>query len=565
MRRTVPSAQPLCHSDLRRAVHQPATRFNALSISSPLHAHAHAPRAAVVRWRQWAALKAAEDEETVVERRAADVLVIGSGAVAAATAYSLARRGKKVIHLYSFGIEARTPAAAAPQRALHVPSPTAELASAAEESSAYWRGLQSLSAGGAPLLDERPTLDVGSGASGAPSAEQLARIRDACAAAGVPLSALTPSEVAALFPSLQLPPSFEGLLHRQGGGVLDPAAAPQLLASLATRAGAAVRERLILRGWSDRGSSFQVRASSALLPGAVSLLEAEQLLLAPGRWLPQCLSLFGVRVGGGMRLAEQQRVRLSSTSSTTASMPLWRYHGGGGGAVEADGQMGQAAPCAGLPSTSTDASSGHLTLWLPPLGQAFSPSSTDSTRPQDKERQETQPLLSPFTWVPSAEAAAARAAAGHCSRFVRSLGGMQSSGLVSDVVLVAPEDAGLPAYAGCLPGVEEGRLYAAAVATQGGGVLDAYGLSPWLAKAAADMVESGGQPSGRGLLERLAWQQRQGVEVAAERPAVDTWRELGRALKPPPVEPTGSGEDAGEGAEIKGMKAKRGPRGSRQY
>lgn len=55
---------------------------------------------------------------------------------------------------------------------------------------------------------------------------------------------------------------------------------------------------LILRGWRDRGSCFQLRASSRLAPELLSLFEAEALLLAPEHWAGPCLGLFGLAVEG---------------------------------------------------------------------------------------------------------------------------------------------------------------------------------------------------------------------------------------------------------------------------
>jgi hypothetical protein len=55
---------------------------------------------------------------------------------------------------------------------------------------------------------------------------------------------------------------------------------------------------LVLRGWRDRGSCFQLRASSRLAPELLSLFEAEVLLLAPSHWAGACLGLFGLEVAG---------------------------------------------------------------------------------------------------------------------------------------------------------------------------------------------------------------------------------------------------------------------------
>lgn len=61
----------------------------------------------------------------------------------------------------------------------------------------------------------------------------------------------------------------------------------------------AIQEGLALRGWRDRGSCFELRASSLLAPdGVTCLYEAEVMLLAPGPWAAHCLDLFGLQLEG---------------------------------------------------------------------------------------------------------------------------------------------------------------------------------------------------------------------------------------------------------------------------
>lgn len=61
-----------------------------------------------------------------------------------------------------------------------------------------------------------------------------------------------------------------------------------------------LQDGLALRGWRDRGSCFELRASSMLAPDAVTCLyEAEVLLLAPGGAVTrEGLALLGLSVEG---------------------------------------------------------------------------------------------------------------------------------------------------------------------------------------------------------------------------------------------------------------------------
>lgn len=55
---------------------------------------------------------------------------------------------------------------------------------------------------------------------------------------------------------------------------------------------------LVLRGWRDHGSCFQIRASSELSPELLTEVESEVLLLAPHHWHNTCLQLFGLTLDG---------------------------------------------------------------------------------------------------------------------------------------------------------------------------------------------------------------------------------------------------------------------------
>lgn len=90
------------------------------------HGPARGRQAAVVCSSTKSHGSSASSQTTVVERRAADVLIIGRSTLAAATALSLARRGKKVIHLGGFGLQAPGPDLL-PRRPLHLPALDAHL------------------------------------------------------------------------------------------------------------------------------------------------------------------------------------------------------------------------------------------------------------------------------------------------------------------------------------------------------------------------------------------------------------------------------------------------------
>jgi hypothetical protein len=86
---------------------------------------------------------------------------------------------------------------------------------------------------------------------------------------------------------------------------------------------AVLQEHLVLRGWQDNGSYFQLKASTALQPDLLSLFEVEQLLLAPGTWSPTCCSLFGLTLGGCQVRSHEEWWRASAVCSAMCGYGRW--------------------------------------------------------------------------------------------------------------------------------------------------------------------------------------------------------------------------------------------------
>jgi hypothetical protein len=205
----------------------------------------------------------------------------------------------------------------------------------AKESAAYWRGLEISS--GAAMLRACPALAFGPGGSSAAAAEKLELLREACAGEGVPLGALAAQEVAGRFGgAVRLPNGYGALVQPDGGGLLLPVEAGAALGALCKQAGVVLRDNLVLRGWRDAGHHFVVRASSRMMPDVMSVFEAEQLLLAPGHWVPSSWAVFGL----GSKLSTLQ-VACSRVAAGSAlrKAPIWHLLGddgpGAGASIEA--------------------------------------------------------------------------------------------------------------------------------------------------------------------------------------------------------------------------------------
>eukprot|EP00775_Hariotina_reticulata_P006132 gene6132-6371_t len=109
---------------------------------------------------------------------------------------------------------------------------------------------------------------------------------------------------------------------------------------MAQQAGVQIMSPLVLRGWRDRGSCFELRTATPASPDLLSLLEAEVLLLAPAFWHSSCLALFGLQLQG---LQSREMVDCQvAAGSDAAGLPVVQSWG-----AAAPAAAGQAAAASG--------------------------------------------------------------------------------------------------------------------------------------------------------------------------------------------------------------------------
>ncbi|KAF5831513.1 hypothetical protein DUNSADRAFT_13017 [Dunaliella salina] len=202
---------------------------------------------------------------TVLERKAADCIVLGNSTTSAAIAYSLSKRQKKVIHIPDLGLEAHPPTHEA-LRPLTLPDLNLHICRLADESASYLRGLELQTS--TPMVHRCRSLELGlplsaagaeasrssigssstvmQGTAAFHSAMALERMADVCKEARVKLGSLAESEMITTFPMLR-PKGLNGLLQPDGG-VINARTVHKALQALSTRAGAQTKDHLILRG-----------------------------------------------------------------------------------------------------------------------------------------------------------------------------------------------------------------------------------------------------------------------------------------------------------------------------
>eukprot|EP00877_Chromochloris_zofingiensis_P009874 jgi/Chrzof1/513/Cz01g18170.t1 len=460
----------------------------------------------------------------VIERRAADVAVIGDDPSAFLTAYTLAKGGKKVILLPSFGLSAATPG-----RARRQPLKLTDVADISmhlnSESAQYWRGLELLTQ--ASFLKACSSIDFAVDADGDhPGAVALEKLIEASRSAGVRFAVQRADELAVRFRQLSLPNNSTVVLQPDAGLLLSDVVSGALT-KLARQAGAMVKENLHLRGWRDAGDFFQLKASSSLLPDSLSLFEVEQVVLMPATVVPPCLKLFGLDSNILRHIGQPSRIRnllhhslpqhmegttvlfqvrefveaRCSGGPELTALPVWQYWGCAG--HPSDRQQ-HSQPMSGLPASQR---TGQLSMFQSPASGT--------------------PVEDVFVWRPHHDTAQAMANTLHdtASSFIRDVSPEEDVTSLSRLCSTAD---GLPAV-GWHPGFEAGRIAIGCALSSN----DPYGPGSWtyqaapmLAKLTADLVLDTAGAAQASLYSTLS-PSRESVGLDANSlGSLDTWEQL---------------------------------------
>lgn len=209
-----------------------------------------------------------------------DVIVVGVGAMGAATCWQLARRGKRVLGLDRYDIPNAMGSSHGVNRIIRLayfehPLYVPILRRAYE----LWRETETLA--GEQLLWITGSLDVGARESAI-----VVGSLESCRLHGLPHEVLSAAEASARFSGYALPDDFVAV-HQPDGGFVASERAIVAAAALAMQAGAVIRGREAVRAI-DRlpGGGVRVETERASY-------EAGQVVLSPGAWIGELAPALG--------------------------------------------------------------------------------------------------------------------------------------------------------------------------------------------------------------------------------------------------------------------------------
>lgn len=213
--------------------------------------------------------------------RAADVIVVGGGAMGSAAAWRLARAGFRVRLLEQFGIGHQQGSSHGPSRMIRLAYDKPDYVALGRAAFQLWRDLEDES-------EEHLLLMTGGLDLGTPDAYHLQEVIETYDALGMPYEKLDREEIQARYPQLTVP---EGsiALHSPEYGMLSATRCVQTMAGRAALAGADVRsDETVLEILPD-GEGVTVRTSAGEH-------RAASVILTAGSWTNPLLAPLGVQL-----------------------------------------------------------------------------------------------------------------------------------------------------------------------------------------------------------------------------------------------------------------------------
>jgi sarcosine oxidase len=210
-----------------------------------------------------------------------DVIVVGGGVMGCATAYQLAKRGRRVLLLEQFALGHDRGSSHGHSRIIRLAYDQPDYIRLAQAAFPLWRALEHEA--GATLMLPTGGLDFAR-----PGTRSFEATRATLAALGIEHEQLDSAALGKRFPQFQLPDDTLGLYQRDAG-ILDASACVAALASQARRHGAELRDREPARQIGAAGAGAEVRTDQATY-------QADRLVVTAGSWARPLLGQVGLNL-----------------------------------------------------------------------------------------------------------------------------------------------------------------------------------------------------------------------------------------------------------------------------
>lgn len=210
-----------------------------------------------------------------------DVIVLGGGVMGSATAYHLAKAGRRVALLEQFGIGHSMGSSHGPSRIIRLAYDSIDYVRLAQAAYALWHQLEE-------ECGEKLMLQTGGLDFGAPDALGLEGIGTTYQAAGVPFEALDADEIMRRYPQFCLPEGTVGFFQ-PNYSLLAAGRCVAALAREAVRNGAQLFEHTAARSVAVAGAGVEVRSDDAMF-------RADQLVICAGSWALPLINQLGLNL-----------------------------------------------------------------------------------------------------------------------------------------------------------------------------------------------------------------------------------------------------------------------------
>ena len=208
-----------------------------------------------------------------------DVIVVGGGVMGCATAYHLAKRGRRVLLLEQFAIGHDRGSSHGHSRIIRLAYDALDYVRLAQTAYPLWRTLEQEA--GAELMLTSGGLDFAR-----PATASFEATRDTLLAAGVMFEQLDRDAIAERFPQFQLPEDTIGI-YQPEAGILNADRCVATLAAEARRRGAALHQNEPARHLAAAGDGVEVGTAAATYT-------ADRLVVTAGSWARPLLGQLGL-------------------------------------------------------------------------------------------------------------------------------------------------------------------------------------------------------------------------------------------------------------------------------